>query len=265
MASKKIVTYKDLLSDVYYPPKDIDCMEVLQLLRQAESIPQYLLPFKGCIQVIDYTQHRHVALNGPFKNMTGYDPRDVIENGLDFVIDIFQKDDFKIYNEMIFGQATEFLCNNAQEEHSSYLFTYSYRSRRVDGKWMQIFQQGSYITDSKSKQPHYGIAFIADISPLKKDTSMIFSIDKKTNEGGLCNYTNLLTNYYYPEPEESKLSKREREIVGRLADGLSSKQIAGKLFISENTVVNHRKKILKKTNTRNVAELIRHAYMKGII
>jgi len=77
-------------------------------------------------------------------------------------------------------------------------------------------------------------------------------------------YTNLLTNFYYPDPG-IKLTTREREILGRLADGLSRKQIAGKLFLSESTIANHRKNILKKTNTRNVAELISHAIGKGII
>ena len=78
-------------------------------------------------------------------------------------------------------------------------------------------------------------------------------------------YSNILTDHYYPDPEEARLSKREREVLGRLADGLTSKEIAGKLHLSENTVVNHRKNILKKTSTKNVAELIRFAFHKGII
>jgi len=50
-----------------------------------------------------------------------------------------------------------------------------------------------------------------------------------------------------------------------MADGLSSKQIAGKLRISQNTVMNHRKNIMKKTNTKNAAELIKHAIINKII
>lgn len=94
---------------------------------------------------------------------------------------------------------------------------------------------------------------------------MIFSIDKKKNEDSRFDYDNILTHNYYPDPEESRLTGREREILGRLADGLSSKQIAGKLHLSENTIVNHRKNILRKTNTKNVAELIRYAINNGII
>lgn len=265
MPPKKIITYTGLLTDIYYRPKDIGSREVLQLLRQAEAIPQQLLPFKGIIHLIDYTQRRHVALSGEAKNMIGFDAREVIENGLEFVISIFHKDDFKIYNESIFGQAIEFLRRTPHEDHNQYVFTYSYRMKRADGKWIQIYQQGSYVTDPKTRLPLYGIALVTDISPLKKGSSMIFSIDKKKNEDSRFDYDNILTHHYYPDPEESRLTGREREILGRLAEGLSSKQIADKLHLSENTIVNHRKNILRKTNTKNVAELIRYAINSGII
>ena len=49
---------------------------------------------------------------------------------------------------------------------------------------------------------------------------------------------------------------REREILSCIANGLSSKQIAGKLSISENTVANHRKNMLRKKGAKNSAELI---------
>jgi hypothetical protein len=63
----KIITYTGLINDVYYRSRDIDTRDLLHLLRQAEAIPQNLLPFKGCIHVIDYTQRRHVGLSGPAK------------------------------------------------------------------------------------------------------------------------------------------------------------------------------------------------------
>ncbi len=96
----------------------------MQLLRQAEAIPQKLLPFKGILHVIDYTQRRHVGISGPCKNMMGFHPKEVLNNGLDFVIDIFQKDDFKIYNETIFSQTAAFLKKTPQNEHGDYIFSF---------------------------------------------------------------------------------------------------------------------------------------------
>jgi len=43
------------------------------------------------------------------------------------------------------------------------------------------------------------------------------------------------------------LSKRETEVLGLISQGLNSKSIAERLFISVNTVNNHRQNILAKT------------------
>ena len=52
------------------------------------------------------------------------------------------------------------------------------------------------------------------------------------------------------------LTQREKEILYCIAEGLSSKQIATKLQISENTVANHRKNMLWKTGAKNSAEMV---------
>ena len=61
------------------------------------------------------------------------------------------------------------------------------------------------------------------------------------------------------------MSRRERCVLGYMAEGESSKQIAWRLKISENTVSNHRKNMLRKTNTKNVAELIAFACRRDLI
>ncbi|HEY3402059.1 MAG TPA: response regulator transcription factor [Ohtaekwangia sp.] len=59
--------------------------------------------------------------------------------------------------------------------------------------------------------------------------------------------------------ETVKLSKRETEIIRFLAEGLTSLQIAEKLFIAEHTIKTHRKNILRKTGTHNTSELVQFA------
>jgi DNA-binding NarL/FixJ family response regulator len=61
------------------------------------------------------------------------------------------------------------------------------------------------------------------------------------------------------------LTSREQEIMVFLAEGLSSKEIAEKLFISPKTVDNHRTNILRKLNLHSTIELIRYAARLGII
>ncbi|MEM8967639.1 MAG: response regulator transcription factor [Bacteroidota bacterium] len=53
------------------------------------------------------------------------------------------------------------------------------------------------------------------------------------------------------------LSKREKEVLSLLVEGLNSKQIAERLFLSERTVSNHRANMLQKCQVGNTVELVR--------
>lgn len=60
-------------------------------------------------------------------------------------------------------------------------------------------------------------------------------------------------------------SGREIEILKALAGGHTSKEIAAMLFISENTVETHRKRLFTKLGARNMAELMVKAVARGYI
>ncbi len=60
-------------------------------------------------------------------------------------------------------------------------------------------------------------------------------------------------------------TEREFEIIKYIATGLDSKDIAGKLFISQNTVNTHRRNILKKTHKANISELILELKDQGVL
>ena len=61
------------------------------------------------------------------------------------------------------------------------------------------------------------------------------------------------------------LTKREREILGKIAEGNTNKEIGAALGISTRTVEAHRDSLMKKTNIRTVAGLTRYALDQGII
>lgn len=55
------------------------------------------------------------------------------------------------------------------------------------------------------------------------------------------------------------LTEREREVLKYISEGFTNTEMANKLFISVRTVETHRKKLLEKTGTTNVATLIKFA------
>lgn len=66
-------------------------------------------------------------------------------------------------------------------------------------------------------------------------------------------------------PSYETLSRREKEILAMLANGITNKEISEQLCISVNTVETHRKNIMKKLNVHNLSEIIKYAMAYGII
>jgi len=67
------------------------------------------------------------------------------------------------------------------------------------------------------------------------------------------------------ESKTANLSKREKEILSKICEGLSNQEIADTLFISKRTVDKHRANLLGKTNSKNTASLILFAIRNKLI
>jgi DNA-binding NarL/FixJ family response regulator len=67
------------------------------------------------------------------------------------------------------------------------------------------------------------------------------------------------------ESKSANLSKREKEILFKICEGLSNQEIAENLFISKRTVDKHRANLLGKTNSKNTASLILFAIKNKLI
>jgi two-component system NarL family response regulator len=67
-------------------------------------------------------------------------------------------------------------------------------------------------------------------------------------------------------PESSvKLTQREVEVINKIADGLSNKEIAGQLYIEEQTVKNHVHNILDKLQLHNRLEAVQYARERKLL
>lgn len=68
-----------------------------------------------------------------------------------------------------------------------------------------------------------------------------------------------------PGDEAGQLTVSEIEIVRLIADGLTTKEIASRKFISFHTVISHRKNIFRKLGVTNISELIMYSIKAGWI
>lgn len=67
------------------------------------------------------------------------------------------------------------------------------------------------------------------------------------------------------QPSVPLITRREKEVLELIADGMTNVEIAQKLFLSSTTVDTHRKNLLAKFEAKNTASLVRIAAQLKII
>jgi DNA-binding CsgD family transcriptional regulator len=104
---------------------------------------------------------------------------------------------------------------------------------------------------------------VINIEHFKKENPVIQVVEKINLDNNSAE--TVYKKIYYLNEENNIFSKREKEVLLWVTDGLTSKEIANKLYISEGTVINHRKNMILKSGVKNVAELISFAAKNYII
>lgn len=250
------ITYMGNLQQAWYACEVADVNDINKLLEEFKSPCMFMQHYLPMFYVIDYAAQQYLVMTGEMQSIAGYHPKEFLESRLDKTLDVYQKDDFKIYNQQIFSANAAFLKQTPQHEHHQYVFSYNFRFVRCDKKFVQVLQRNSYITSKETGLPLYSLGMIVDITDFKTDTVMVHTIEKKQESGGGIYNQKISTNYFYPDREDSLLTRREKVVLQYLSEGYSSKEVADKLFLSERTVVNHKQNMMRKTNTKNVTELV---------
>lgn len=79
-------------------------------------------------------------------------------------------------------------------------------------------------------------------------------------------FTKQLTKEKEPDKKDIlHLTRREKEILQLLCEGLSNKEIADALFVSERTVLGHKTNLLTKTDTKNSLSLMAYAIKNKLV
>lgn len=88
-----------------------------------------------------------------------------------------------------------------------------------------------------------------------------------TGQQFLCSQTRSVLEKKSPDglSQVPKLTRREKEILAEAARGLTTNQMAEKLFISPHTVESHRKNLIEKFQTANLSSAIKLAIEYGLI
>ncbi|MEO7045155.1 MAG: helix-turn-helix transcriptional regulator [Ferruginibacter sp.] len=130
-------------------------------------------------------------------------------------------------------------------------------------KWVMV-QYVEHIFDERG-EILLAFTLVTDISFLKKEGPAMMSILDTSDE--TCQHFYCIDGRSIENTDEfiPKLTVREIEVIGFLAIGYSSKQIAAEMKIATNTVDNHRQSMLRKTNSKSTGELVNYAIKSGFV
>ncbi|WP_345949543.1 MULTISPECIES: helix-turn-helix transcriptional regulator [unclassified Mucilaginibacter] len=224
----------------------------------------YYAKLMPAIYILDYTQQKYTYASSNLNIFIDHPLSRFFDGGLDFAWSVFQKDDLNIYSQRVLPENLAFLKTKPISQHSDFLFTSNYRIRNRKGDYKQIRQQSTFIKSAQNGMPLATIGFLYDISAYTNSTKVVHTIEpiiyNRRDRGEL-----LLNKVYFPYEQDGLLTVREIEVLKWICEGITSKQIADRLFISVNTINIHRRNILEKTNSNGLVDLIKYAISNGYL
>lgn len=173
----------------------------------------------------------------------------------DFVSRIHHEDTEIVYKQVI--GSLDWVKKNPFEAENA-IFSLKYRIKHFDGHYLNVQRNTKLLNFNCETRQIISMSLVTDISALKE-----------TPFKASASISNYVTGQVFLSIDNNhpkfKISKRERDVLKLLSQGLSSSEIAKKLFLSKHTVDGHRRKLLEKTNTSNTRGLVSLALKEGYL
>ena len=156
---------------------------------------------------------------------------------------------------------TKFFYENiGRDKLLTYKISYSHRARLHNGEYALFNHQALMLTMDDNGSYGKSLNIHTRIDHLSHFNTYKISLIGLNGEPSFMNLS------LDGENQDTKeFSKREIDIIRLIGNGLNNNQIAENLFISTQTVKKHRTNILKKSDSKNTAELIKNCILQGII
>ena len=210
------------------------------------------------INVLDFYQKKYVFVRSKFSELIGYDKESGMEIGPAYYLSLMHPDDIPLLLDT-FRKAFLFISNQPVGERKNFKLIYNFRIKGKHNVYYPLIQQAIPLElDSKGN-----IWLLLNITDLLPDKDLSGKVNRQLIN--IKDGKQYLFNDDFNDQARPILSIREIEVLKLASRGFASKEIADKLFISVNTVNNHRQKILEKTEAANTAEAVTYAKYLGLL
>ncbi|TDO20215.1 LuxR C-terminal-related transcriptional regulator [Pedobacter duraquae] len=212
-----------------------------QLLNIFHIGPHYYFIFNCATAKIEYT-------SDAVKDILGYQNT---EFTIDLLLNLIHPDDLPYF--MAFeNRVTQFFNALPPDKILNYKVSYDYRMRRKDGSYVRLLQQATTIQSDERGAVIRVLDVHTDISHLNKPQGSTLSFIGLAGEPS---YHHVCSSFFALQIQKDILTRREKQVLKHIIQGKTSQEIAAELFISILTVNEHRKKLLKKTDSASTVEL----------
>lgn len=213
------------------------------------------------IAINDHREMNFVFVSKNIDRLLGYPHKEVVKNKLVLSNEIIHPQDIN-RSALLFEDIFKFYFSLPLDERLNYKFCNEVRLKSKSGSYVWLLHEFEVVKFDFLGKPLVSLSQVKDITAIKEDETQNLWIGKYFRDG---NYRIELSKKYHCHPVSLNLSKRELEILKLLSSGFCSKEIAERLHISLHTVNTHRQNMLRKTNSRNVCELIKYSLARGAI
>ncbi len=225
----------------------------IELLKRLSGIEQSIYT------VYDMNKQNYLLKSDEQKKTFGFkDGGDYENEHAEIIYKNIHPDDLPFVLETV-SMIYYFFSELPADEKMDYKLVYDFRVKNNEGIYMRYMHQTIVLEQDKTGKTWLWL-IITDLLS-----------EKPSNEKPQRRLINVKTGklHLFNNDDDSNsevlLTKRETEILSLIARGYDSKNISDKLFISINTVNNHRQNILRKTRTDNTTQALLFAKRLGII
>lgn len=168
----------------------------------------------------------------------------------------FHPDDYYIFLAGI--KIYNYLLTLPIERRKDFKQIYDCRVRNEQNAYIRIIVQDFLLELDAKGNPWLDMKLI-DLAPIQDLESPAKIVHRNIHSG------ETIFSFENNFEETNQISEREKQVLDLISKGLRSQEIADKLFISTNTVNNHRRNMLRKLNVSNSSEAVKFASKLGII
>ncbi|WP_347986135.1 PAS domain-containing protein [Methylomonas sp. AM2-LC] len=230
-----------------------DLKQIESNLRESDERLELALSGSGLVLWDWNILERKVTAGNRWFEMLGY-TNEELGNEEDEWMNLINPKDFDRFKQKI----------SAHLKGETASFYSEHQLRHKSGHWVSVEAKGKVTRRDKDNTPLRMVGTILDITQLKRlneeGMDLLKQIESLIREG-----SSRLPVYAAKDNSAESLTKRQRQIIGMIANGMTSVEIGKKLHLATPTIISHRRNLMAKLELHSTAEVTRFAIDHGLL